>query len=91
MLFVSGRQIFGYPPAFGYRTALTRISPCHLFFVALFDAFTSAFWYVSQRVLLIALVFASWRARLLAWPWAEQNPGVLMLLSASLDDPCGRC
>ena len=28
-----GRQISGYPPAFGFRTTPTRILPCCLFFV----------------------------------------------------------
>ena len=32
----AGRQISGYPPAFGSRTILTRISPCQLFLVASF-------------------------------------------------------
>ena len=31
---VLGRQISGYSPASGFRTTLTRISPCYLFLVA---------------------------------------------------------
>ena len=33
-LFVLGRQISDYPPAFGFRTKLTGIPLCYLFFIA---------------------------------------------------------
>ena len=36
-----GRQIPGYPPVSGSRTALTRIPPCRLFYVASLSAFLS--------------------------------------------------
>ena len=39
---VTGRQIFGYPPASGSRTALTRILPCRLFLDASLGALFSA-------------------------------------------------
>ena len=35
-----GRQIFGYPPASGSRTALTRIPSCRLFLVASLGVFS---------------------------------------------------
>ena len=42
-LFALGRQISGYPPASGSRTALTRIPPSCLFLVPSFGTFFNTF------------------------------------------------